>query len=67
MHVKHSHLYHTLRSTYSSERCIIILSPVMNDDLVLDEEEGVTLGLPGCRYHLLHLLGGQLGQVVNHL
>lgn len=39
----------------------------MNDDLVLDEEEGVTLGLPWCRYHLLHLLGGQLGQVVDHL
>ncbi len=68
MHVKHSHLYHTscLHQTYS-QRCIIVLSPVMYDELVLDEEEGVTLGLPWRRYHLLHLLGGQLGQVVDHL
>ena len=39
----------------------------MYDEFVLDEEEGVALGLPWCRYHLLHLLWCQRGQVVDHL
>ena len=39
----------------------------MYDELFLNEEEGVALGLPGRGDHVLHFLGRQLRQVVDHL
>ena len=39
----------------------------MNDQLLLHEEECVTLCLPGSCYHFLHLTWRQLGEIIDHL